>query len=141
MSRVSTPTATTSPEATAGSFHSGCFLVAFYLLAVVWGVRSIYRSEASGLDFLVPVSLSICLGSWAVVDARHRCHPIPMLSQSWFLLLAVLVVPGYVIWSRRWRGLGWLALQFVVWFTVAAISVHVGGLAIYGRGWLRALGL
>ena len=130
-----------APEPTAGSFHTCCFLVAFYLLAVVWGVRSIYRTQVSGLDLLVPATLLICLGSWAIMDARRRRHPIPVLTQQWFLLLAVLVVPGYVIWSRRWRGLGWIALHVVVWYTVATISLHVGGLAIYGQEWLRALRL
>jgi len=80
------------------------------------------------------------LGWWAIVDARRRRHPIPLLARPWFVLLAGLVVPVYVVWSRRWAGVGWVVLHGVIWQLLATVSMHVGGLMIYGQVWLRGLG-
>lgn len=121
--------------------HTRFFLVAFYALAAVWGVRSVRFWEPSGLDLLTPVALSITLAWWAIVDARKRRHPIPVLSRTWFFLLAVLLVPGYVIWSRRWRGVGWVALHGILWYAFATMVMHGGGVMVFGDEWLQALGM
>src|SRR5688572_16537218 len=109
MSEAASAEQSSSPRpaiAACGSRHTRWFLVAFYALAIVWGGRTVRFSEPSRLDLWVPVALAISLGWWAVVDARCRRHSIPMLARPWFFLLAIVVVPGYVVWSRRWRGLG-----------------------------------
>jgi hypothetical protein len=128
-------------EAAASSMHTLWLLAIFYAIAIVWGVRSVYQSEPSVLDFLVPLANAICLGAWAIVDARRRKHPIPMSAQPWFVFLAIVLVPAYVVWSRGWRGLAWLLLHVMLWFLVATISLYLGGWMIFGDAWLRALGL
>lgn len=131
------PTATTKRA----SRHTLWFLVALYALAIFWGVRNIHFWEPSRMDVVLPVASAIALGWWAIVDARRRRHPIPLLTRPWFFLLAGLLVPGYVIWSRRWNGLGWLALNGVLWYAVATLVMHVGGWFVFGDEWLRALGM
>jgi hypothetical protein len=107
-------------------------LIGFYALAAIWGILTVKPSQASILDLLFPIVFAICLGSWAVIDARRRRHPIPMSAQPWFILFAGVVVPGYVIWSRGWRGLGWLALHAFLWFLLATIIFIVGRIIVYG---------
>ncbi|HEY1187731.1 MAG TPA: hypothetical protein VGE74_08740 [Gemmata sp.] len=92
------------------------------------------------LDRVVPVAFAVCLGWWAVTDARRRRRPIPVLSRPWFFLLAPVVVPGYVIWSRRWYGVGWVALHAALGYGVALAVMHLIGVIVFGREWLRALG-
>jgi len=121
--------------------HTRFFLTVYYALAVVWGARHIFYDQFSILDFLVPLSLTLCLGWWAIADARRRRTPIPLLAQAWFVLFAGLVVPGYVIWSRRWVGVGWIVTHAVMWYVLATICMHLGGMMIYGQAWLRGLGL
>jgi hypothetical protein len=121
--------------------HTHHFLVAYYLLAELWGVRSIWYWESSRLDILVPLVLSVALGWWAVVDAKRRGHVIPMFAQPWFVLLAPVLVPVYVIWTRRWPGVGWLVLHVVLSYSLATISMHLGGLLVFGGEWLRAFDL
>ncbi|AWM40548.1 hypothetical protein C1280_28580 [Gemmata obscuriglobus] len=116
-------------------------MLAFYALAVAMGVRSIWFWEPSVLDGLIPVATAVCLGWWAVVDARRRRHPIPLLSRPWFFLLAPVVVPGYVIWSRRGWGAGLVALHAALWYGTGFAVMHIGGVIVFGREWLRALGL
>ncbi len=129
------------PSARIGFRHTRWFLIAYYMLAVVWGVRNIHHTEPSGLDLLVPIVFAVVLGWWAIVDARWRGNPIPMLSRPWFYLLAVLVVPAYVVWSRGLRGVGAVALHAALWYALATVALHVGGVAVYGAEWLRALGV
>jgi hypothetical protein len=50
-----------------------------------------------------------------VVDAKRRGWPIPLFAQPWFVLLALILVPAYVVWSRRWRGVAYLALHAALW--------------------------
>jgi hypothetical protein len=115
--------------------------VALYALAFVWGARQIDFWEPSTIDAVFPFGLAIVLGWWAIFDACKRRHPIPLLSRQWFLLAAAIFVPGYVIWSRRWRGVGWLFLHAILWLMITMVVMHVGGLLVFGNQWLRALGL
>jgi hypothetical protein len=121
--------------------HTRRFLVAYYLLAELWGMRNIWFWESSALDYFVPIALAVALGWWAVVDAKRRGRPIPMVAQPWFVLFAVPLVPAYVIWTWRWRGVGWLVLHTALWIALTTLATHVGGLIVFGREWLRALGI
>jgi hypothetical protein len=117
------------------------FLVFFYAIAIVSGVRNIWFWKHSALDLLIPVASALCLAIWALEDARRRKYRIPSLSKPWFFLLAGIVVPGYVIWSRGWRGLGWVVLHFVCWVLLEVITQQVGGTIVFGAEWCRAMGL
>jgi hypothetical protein len=127
------------PARTGIGWNTCIFLVFFYLIAVANGLRSIWYWEHSPLDLLIPISLAFCLALWAFEDARRRKHPIPSLSKPWFLLLAFFVVPGYVIWSRRWRGVGWVALHAFCWTLLGSAVMMVGGIALFGPEWFRAI--
>ena len=111
------------------------FFPAFYALAIVCGIRNIHSGESSRLDLLYAVVFAIVLGWWAIVDARRRRQPIPMLARPWFFLLAGLVVPGYVIWSRGWLGLGYVVLHSVLWYALATVVMHAGGWIVFGDDW------
>lgn len=121
--------------------HTLGFLIALYTLALVWGVRNIYFWMPSRIDLVFPFTFGIVLAWWAIVDSRRRRHPIPLLARQWFLLGAGIFVPGYVIWTRRWYGVGWLALHTILWLMITMVVMHVGGLLVFGKAWLRALGV
>lgn len=123
------PCAPPSSIAKGGSRHTLWFLVAFYALGVVWGIRNVRLAEPSALDVWVPAALSICLGWWAIVDARRAGNSIPLLARPWFFLFAVFVVPGYIVWSRKWWGLGGVILHAALWYLLAAIVMNVGVIA------------
>jgi hypothetical protein len=102
--------------------HTIRFLAAFYALALVMGLRNLYYGEPSLLDLLVPIAFMLALGWWAVVDARVRGHPIPLLARPWFFLFAWFLVPAYVVWSRGWRAVGWIVLNCIGWYAVATAT-------------------
>lgn len=116
------PLMSASREAVTDSRHTTFFLVAFYALAVMWGVRTGYQRQISLIDLFLPLLLYFSMCEWAVMDARRRGHPIPMLSRSWFLQFALVLVPAYAVWSRGWRGIGWCVLHACLWFALATIG-------------------
>ncbi len=133
------PAPSATPRAHTIWQHTWLFLAAFYVLGVLFGLTAVRSAESEGArrtDLLLQVSLAVCLGWWAIVDARHRRHPIPTLARPWFFLLAGLLVPGYVIWSRGWRGVGWVVVHTVLWCAVVCGAAVLLGLALYGEQWL-----
>ncbi len=125
----------TAPDESNDRPKTRWFFLTFYALAIVWGVRHVQYWLPSLLDLLIPVALAICLGSWAISDARRRGRPIPFNARSWFFLLAVIVVPGYFIVSRGWRGIAWVAINSVAWFLLTAMTSIIGGLIAFGSEW------
>ena len=119
--------------------HTRWFLIAYYCFAAAEGIHNIRVAEASGFDLVLPIAFAICMGSWVIIDAERRRQPIPLLARPWFLLMAGLVVPGYVIWTRGWRGLGYVVLHATLGYVVAAIFMNVGGMIVFGAEWWDAV--
>ncbi len=122
------------------SRHTAWFLMGYYALAAAWGIRQVWMSEHSGLDLIFTLLSALLLGWWAIVDAERRNHPIPMMARAWFLLFAGIVVPGYVIWTRGWRGLGWLLLHASCLYLLSTVAMNAAGFAVYGADWLEVAG-
>ena len=102
-------------------------LVAFYSLAVLSAARNVAvhvfgTPDATRFDLLMQIGFAFCLASWAVFDARRRRQSIPLLLQPWFLMFALVSVPGYVVWTRGWRGVGWVLLHSVCWIGLTIVA-------------------
>jgi hypothetical protein len=102
------------------------FLAAFYVLTTIWGFRTGGRFPPSGLDLLLPATTAFALAWWAISDSVARGRPITRLAQAWFVLIANIVVPGYLIFSRGWVGLGLLLGNLVLWTFVYGVSMVAG---------------
>ena len=122
------------PTAAARFQHTRWFLVAYYLLALLWGVRNGWFWVPSRLDVLVPAALYAAGGWWAVVDSRARGHALSRAAQQWLFVAGGFLLPGYVIWSRGWRGLGYVLLHGALGCVAAAVAMNiVGWLAVRGE--------
>jgi hypothetical protein len=107
-------------------------LLAYYGLAALWGARNAYAWQPSLLDLLVPLALSWALARWAFADAAARGRPLPELSRHWFFLLALVLVPAYVVRSRGGRGLLLVVLHAVLGSVVWRAAADVVRLAVFG---------
>ena len=100
-------------------------LAVIYIDAILTGLISFRSEELTATDRLLTIVMAIALGWWAVVDARVRRRPIPLLARPWFFLFAAFLVPAYVVWSRGWRGAMWVAVHVAGWFAVAGATMIV----------------
>ncbi|HUY90075.1 MAG TPA: hypothetical protein VMV10_15165 [Pirellulales bacterium] len=124
-----------SSSASSGNRHSQWFLLGFYLLAIASGIREIRYRQESALDLLVPFSMALWLSLWALADSKQRGRPILWSLRCWFFLLAVIVVPCYVIWTRGWRGLGLVAANTIAWTILSVVTTVIGGRLVFGADW------
>ena len=111
------------------------FLLAFYSLAVLMGVNEVSQGERSANGTALSLLVGVVLGTWAIFDAKRRGKPIVMSAQAWFLILAYIVVPGYVIVSRGWKGLLWVVVHAAGFIFVATLAYNFSGFARYGVEW------
>lgn len=109
------------------------FLVIFFMIGFVLGLRNIWHWEPSKLDIILPVAFAINGLWWVIADARHRGHPIPLLAKPFFLLLSGFMLPGYIIWTRGWRGLGWMVLVLIIWYAMGFAVSYAGWHIMYGE--------
>lgn len=110
----------------------GWLLGCFYALAVVWGVRYAYYPTPSVLEILVPLAMCAVMSTWAVSDSIARRRPIPLLARFWFFVLAGIVVPGYIIWSRGWPGVGKLFVHSIAWYALCVAAMFAARTVLYG---------
>ena len=115
------------------------FVILFYATAAVWGVRSAYYWEPSHLDWIMTPIQALTLGWWAVTDARRRGRPMVWPARLAFVVLGGILAPIYFIWTRGWRGLGWVVLHAVGWWLVATVALHAAGSIAYGGAWWEAM--
>jgi hypothetical protein len=115
------------------------FVFGYYGLAVFWGARNAIFAEQSAADILVNLLLAFCLALWAVADAKQRQKPIPRSLQFWFLMFAYVVVPGYVIRTRGWKGVGWVLLHAIGWYALALVTMLGAARLYYGDAWWGAV--
>ena len=107
------------------------FWAAFFFIAVLMGARAaIVRTKSPG-DLVFQLGLAVCLGTWAIADARQRGQPIPRSQRLWFFAFATLVVPGYVVVTRGWKGLGWVLVHAAAWMTVFAAAMVFTGILLF----------
>src|SRR5262249_25156951 len=104
-------------------------------LAAVWGAHSAVAPERQASDLLIRVSLALVLGIWATTDARRRKKPIPLSSQFWFFILSPIVVPGYVIVTRGWKGVILVLFHTVAGCTTAILAMPLAGWLYFGDDW------
>ncbi|MDY0168228.1 MAG: hypothetical protein RBS80_16890 [Thermoguttaceae bacterium] len=123
---------TRSPSAARLPWHTTWFLVAFYAVGVIHGLRSMYYWQPSVLDWLIQWTMYLCLAVWGVVDARKMRRPIPESAQQWFLFFAGITVPVYVVWTRHWRGVAYVLLHAFLWYALALVIANAGYLVVYG---------
>jgi hypothetical protein len=68
-------------------------------------------------------------------EETHPASAIP-----WLYLLAGIVVPLYFLFTRGWKGIGWVLLHAVCWYILATIGMHAAGTMLFGEEWWRAMG-
>jgi len=97
------------------------------------GVMGICEPFIVALDssaiFLSGIAAALPASYWLINDAKIRGNYLPHVIQPAIVGYWIFVVPVYVIWTRRWWGLLYVALHFSGTYLVTmlgyCIAVHV----------------
>ena len=113
-----------------------------YLVVAGGNVIVVLWPDAGRVHLALHVAMASLVTYWCVVDSRMRRSPI-VTSLHWVIFftwpIAVLI---YLIWSRRFRGVGLALAHGIGLFAVALGAYHVIGYLSYGSQWLdEVLGL
>jgi hypothetical protein len=119
------------PAPPQGAWHPLWFLLGFYAAAAAWAFAWGSGLDSPALGLAASAATAVCLGCWALADARRRGHPVPAMSRTWFVVFAAAVVPGYAVWSRGWRGAGWAALAAAGWAALSFAAALAGGVLAF----------
>ena len=111
-------------------------VAALYLVIAVGYVVAVLRPEAvSVIRLVVSAAVATMAAYWCVVDSRVRGSPI-VQSLHWIIFFTwPIAVPIYLVWSRRWWGLGLALAHGIGIYAVCLAAYHLTGYLVYGAQW------
>jgi len=106
--------------------YSIIWCVTYYLvIATVAACQPFILSLDSTADILSGVVTALPPTYWLVNDAKRRRAPVPHVIQPGLISLWILVVPIYLLWTRKWWGLLYLLLHVVCTTLVSLFAYQV----------------
>lgn len=90
------------------SWHTRRFLIVFF--AIGFAIGALDPTENSDLEFLLSVGLAFSMAWWTITDASDRGHPFRLSIRLLVIVFGGFAAPLYVLWTRRWKGIVWIAL-------------------------------
>jgi len=101
------------------------FLLISYALFALRGARDATVAEPSFSDLAVALLASIAVTKCCAMDSRLIGKPLPRTARWVMFFTWPLAAPVYLVWSRGWAGLAWLAVHFVAVTVVLQIAEAV----------------
>lgn len=98
-------------------------------LYTVNGVLLGYFGEtpSPGTDIIFTIGFSLFLTWWVYLDRRSRSYPAPFEFEAFVFFAWPIVVPFYLIQTRRWRGLPLIGTLYLALFLPNLVIFGVYG--------------
>ncbi|MHC4970712.1 MAG: hypothetical protein ACYTG3_00085 [Planctomycetota bacterium] len=93
-------------------FRLGFLLIAYVLFALR-GARDATLPEPCLSDLAMAFLAAIAVTKACVMDSRLVGKPLPRAARWVMFFTWPLAVPVYLVWSRGWVGLAWIAAHLV----------------------------
>ena len=104
--------------------HTVMFLFVLYWTATVRGlVDAVQAPDIWVIGLWIVDGLNFAF--WIIRDASRRGRPIPLLAQQWCFIFSSVFAAGYAIYSRGWRGAGWVILHGIGMTLVVFTAFYV----------------
>ena len=108
-----------------------------YFASMVNGIVQCFVQNPNVL-WAITLCMAVSAIYWVQLDARHRERPIPRIALQLLLMIWMLFVPVYLIWTRGFRGFGWAILNIVGLYLITLFSFFTTLLLVYGPQVFRA---
>lgn len=90
----------------------------FYLTFIVLGIQSSLLGDNYGPKVTTGFLLGLVGVSLVVVDSHIRKRPLIHSHQLIIYLTWPIAIPIYYVWTRKWRGLGFILLHIFLLISV-----------------------
>lgn len=105
-----------------------------YGVTAFWGVAQVAAPESAAIYMLSVLLLASAATYWAVLDGRIAGNEIPAIIPVVFFFLWPLASLVYLLWSRKWRGLGLWALHLIGLFATLLLTFYPTVILLYWAG-------
>lgn len=82
---------------------------------------------APEINFLYHFSFTLLLMWWVYVDRRIRNRAAPFEFEAFVFFAWIVVVPYYLIQTRRWRGLALIGVLYATYLFPYAVGIALFG--------------
>ena len=104
------------------------YLISLYLLAVLFGIRATALPPRTYFsDLLLQFEFALVVTQLCVIDARLLRRPLVHAAQWVMFVFWPFVMPVYVLWSRRLRGLLLLLVHAILLY----VAYYAGAVAMW----------
>lgn len=100
---------------------SRLWILIFYALSALWAVAGVFFGEIAGIFQLANLGIALAPTMWLIGDAKQKSYFVPHIVQPFILAFWSIVLPVYVIWTRRWRGARLVLLHVVATLLINGI--------------------
>ena len=108
------------------------FGVRLYVLMAAWGAIEAVGTPVPAIYLLVGWMIASTVTSWCVVDSHILGRPMLRVTHEMTFFTWPAAVPLYLIWSRRFRGLGIALLHAAGLTVICAMAFIVAALLKFG---------
>ena len=92
-------------------------IVTLFLIAGATGAHEALWVVPRPTDSLVSVAFTLVVIHTVAADSELIRRQMPSIAHLFMLFLWVLMVPGYLLWTRRWKGLALtVGFAFALWW-------------------------
>jgi len=105
--------------------NSRILILLFYVSTALWAAGQIFFGQHIGISYLADITIALAPAVWFLNDIAKRGSPVPHILQPAILMAWPVVVPVYVIATRRLRGF-WLVLIHAFAAFVLNVAIFYG---------------
>ena len=103
----------------------------YFVMAFASACQPFIFDANSFTSSLSSTAIALPAAYWMINDAKLRGLFVPHVIQPWIVLFWVPIVPIYLVKTRKWWGLLYVALHFVCTLVVAGIANYLSIVLIW----------
>ena len=107
-------------------------IVSLFLIGGATGVHEAFRDGPQQTDSLFSVALMLVVVHGVAADSKLVRREMPSIGYLFLLALWPVMVPGYLVWTRRWKGLALaVGFAFTLWLVYYFTAVFCYAMRVF----------
>ena len=94
----------------------------------LWSVGQVFVGEVAGISLLATVAIGLPPTMWLIHDVKRHGRFLPHIVYPFILAFWAILVPGYVVWTRKFRGLKLVTIHVLL---TSILTIVLYNITIY----------